>query len=558
MSSGIRLESGDLWWKNAVLYELDVETYMDSDGDGVGDFCGLIERMDHLQALGVTCLWMMPFYPTPNRDDGYDISDYYTVDPRYGTLGDFVAFIHAADERGIRVIIDLVVNHTSDQHPWFQDAISSRDSKYRDFYVWSDEPIPEAESIIFPGLQTGNWTQDRTTGQYYFHRFHDHQPDLNLANPKVREEIMQIMRFWLQLGVAGFRFDAAPFMIETVGVSGRANEPHHDWLRDFTLFVKRRRGDAVLLGEANLPPEEIAQYFGEGHELHLLFNFMQNGALMASLATGSAQPLHDYFAALPEVPELCGWVNFARLHDEINMDTLDDEMKQKVFEAFAPEEDMQIYGRGIRRRLAPIFGGDRRRLELLYSLTFSTPGMPMLYYGDEIGMGDNMTLEDRLPARTPMQWTGSDTGGFSNGEPYKMIRPAASEPFGPKQVNVRDQQHDPGSLLHWMRRLVDVRRHNAAIGYGKVELLDSGFDDVLAHRFVWETNLMVAVHNLSDRARSLNLRRLAEDGAQYLEVEFADPTAKPGDEVPDKKVTIPGYGYRWIRGFTRPTETPLA
>ena len=557
MPAGTRIESGDLWWKNAVLYELDVETFMDSDGDGVGDFRGLIDRMDHLEALGVTCLWMMPFYPSPNKDDGYDISDYYTVDPRFGTLGDFVAFVHAADERGIRVVIDLVVNHTSDQHPWFQDACSARDARHRDWYVWSDEPIKEAEALIFPGQQTTNWTQDRETGQYYFHRFHDFQPDLNLANPEVREEIKQILRFWLQLGVAGFRFDAAPFMIETVGVHGGVNQPHHEWLRDFTLFVKRRRGDAVLLGEANLPPNEIAKYFGEGHELHLLFNFLQNSSLMASLATGTAQPLHDYFAGLPQPPELCGWVNFARLHDELNMDTLDEKMREVVFDAFAPEEEMRIYGRGIRRRLAPIFGGDRKRLELLYSLTFSTPGMPMLFYGDEIGMGDNLELYDRLPARTPMQWTGSDTGGFSNAEPYRMIRPVASEPYGPKQVNVRDQEHDPGSILHWMRRLIQTRKQSPAVGYGPVEVLDAGFDDVLAHRFVWETNLVLAVHNLSDKSRMVNLRRLAGDAADFLQVELADTSAKPGDEVVDKSIRLPGYGYRWIRGFTRPTDTPL-
>ncbi|HEX2150295.1 MAG TPA: alpha-amylase family protein [Actinomycetota bacterium] len=557
MNGGTRLDSGDLWWKNAILYELDVETFMDGDGDGVGDFLGLIQRLDHLQALGVTCLWMMPFFPTPNRDDGYDISDYYTIDPRFGTLGDFVAFIHAADERGIRVIIDLVVNHTSDQHPWFQDACSGKESKYRDWYVWSDEPIKEAEAIIFPGLQDRNWTQDPETGQYYFHRFHNFQPDLNLANPAVREEIMQIMRFWLQLGVAGFRFDAAPFMIETVGVNGGVNEPHHEWLEEFCLFVKRRRGDAVLLGEANLPPDQIANFFGNGHQMHLLFNFMQNGALLASVATGSAKPLHDYFSGLPEVPELCGWVNFARLHDELNLDTLEEEMKQKVFDAFAPEEGMRIYGRGIRRRLAPIFGGDRRRLELLYSLTFSTPGMPMLYYGDEIGMGDNPALEDRLPARTPMQWTASDSGGFSDAETYKLVRPVAAEPFGPKEVNVRDQQHDPDSLLHWMRRLVQTRRQSAAVGYGRVEVIDTGFEDVLAHRFVWETNLVVAVHNLSDKSRSLNLRKLAGEDAEYLQVEMSDPTSGPGQEIADKNVRIPAYGYRWIRGFTRKTDTPL-
>jgi maltose alpha-D-glucosyltransferase/alpha-amylase len=415
----------------------------------------------------------------------------------------------------------------------------------------------EAEALIFPGVQTRNWTQDSQTGQYYFHRFHEFQPDLNLANPAVREEIMQIMRFWLQLGVAGFRFDAAPFMIETVGVHGGVNEPHHEWLEEFCLFVKRRRGDAVLLGEANLPPNEIAEYFGGGHELHLLFNFMQNSALMASVATGDAKPLYDYFSALPEVPELCGWVNFARLHDELNLDTLDDKMKEKVFDILAPDESMRIYDRGIRRRLAPIFGGDRKRLELLYSLTFSTPGMAMLYYGDEIGMGDNPELEERMPARTPMQWTASDTGGFSDAEPFKLVRPVAVEPFGPKQANVRDQQHDPNSLLHWMRRLVQTRKQSAAVGYGRVKVMKTGYDDVLAHRFEWETNLVLAVHNLSDKSRNVNLRKLAGKDAEYLQVELADSSSGPGDEISDRNVRIPGYGYRWIRGFTRTTDTPL-
>jgi maltose alpha-D-glucosyltransferase/alpha-amylase len=557
MTAGLRIDSGDLWWKNAVLYELDVETYMDSDADGVGDFPGLIQRIDHLAGLGVTCLWLMPFFPSPNLDDGYDISDYYSIDPRFGTMGDFVAFIHAAGERGIRVIIDLVVNHTSDQHPWFQDALSGKQARHRDWYVWSDEPIPEAESIIFPGIQEGNWTQDRESGQYYFHRFHSFQPDLNLANPAVREQIMQILRFWLQLGVSGFRFDAAPFMIETVGVHGGVNQPHHQWLREFTLFVKRRRGDAVLLGEANLPPKEIALYFGEGHELHLLFNFCQNSALMGSIATGDAKPLTDYFAELPPVPDLCGWVNFARVHDELNMDRLDEPLKQQVFEKFAPDESMRLYGRGIRRRHPPMFEGDRRRLELLYSLTFSTPGMPMLFYGEEIGMGDNQELPDRLAARTPMQWSGSDTGGFSEAEPFKLVRPVASEPFGPKQVNVADQDHDPNSFMHWTQRLILTRKQSAAIGYGPVEVLKTGNNDVLAHRFVWETHLVLVVHNLSDKSRIVNLFKLAGKHADQLQVEFSDPSGEAGEPVEDKNIRLPGYGYRWVRGFTRETKAPL-
>jgi maltose alpha-D-glucosyltransferase/alpha-amylase len=557
MSVGLRIDSGDLWWKNAILYELDVETYMDSNADGVGDFPGLIQRMDHLAGLGVTCLWLMPFYPSPNLDDGYDITDYYSIDPRFGTFGDFVAFIHAAGERGIRVIIDLVVNHTSDQHPWFQDALSGKDARHRDWYVWSDEPIPEATSIIFPGVQETNWTQDRESGQWYFHRFHPHQPDLNLANRKVREEIMQIMRFWLQLGVSGFRFDAAPFMIETVGVHGPVNQPHHDWMREFTLFVKRRTGDAVLVGEANLPPNEISVYFGEGHEMHLLFNFLQNSALMASLATGNVRPLTDYFGALEPVPDLCGWINFARVHDELNMDRLDEELKQAVFDRFAPDKDLILYGRGIRRRHPPMFEGDRRRLALLYSLTFSTPGMPMLFYGEEIGMGDNLELPDRLAARTPMQWSDTDTGGFSEAETYQLVRPVATEPFGPKEVNVAAQDHDPDSFLHWMQRLVLTRKQSVAIGHGPVEVLKTGYDDVLAHRFVWETHLVLVVHNLGDKSRNVNLCQLAGKDAEHLQVEFADPSGKAGQPCYDKNIRLPGYGYRWVRGFVRRTKAPL-
>ena len=556
MSLGVRMDSGDLWWKQSVLYCLDVKTYFDANDDGVGDFEGLIHRIDHLSALGVSCVWLVPFYESPNRDDGYDIKDFYSIDP-YGTIADFVAFIQAANERGVKVIIDLVANHTSDEHPWFIDSRSSRHSLKRDWYIWSDEPIDEATSIIFPGVQTTNWTLDEETGQYYFHRFHDFQPDLNHSNREVREEIMQIMRFWIQLGVAGFRFDAAPFLIETVGVHDEPNKTHHEWLREYAAFVKRRRGDAVLVGEANLGPKEIAEYFGAGDEMHLLYNYSQNAALLASLATGEAEPLADHFFALPPIPEQCGWLNFARLHDELNMDRLDERRKKAVFDVFAPEENMRIYGRGLRRRLPPMLDGDRRRIELAYSLTFATPGMPMLFYGEEIGMGDNLDLPDRLPARTVMQWSSADNGGFSGGEPVDMVRPVATEPFGPKSVNVKDQRDDPNSFLHWMQRLITMRKQSSAIGYGQVEVVDFGEPDVLVHRFEWETHLVLTVHNLSDQPRTLNLHRLAGEKAHHLELEFADLSKWGVEPVADEEVELPGYGYRWVRGFTRPTKSPL-
>jgi maltose alpha-D-glucosyltransferase/alpha-amylase len=557
MSVGVRMDSGDLWWKQSILYCLDVKTYFDSNDDGVGDFEGLINRIDHLSALGVSCIWLLPFYPSPDRDDGYDIADFYSINPRYGTIADFVAFIHAANERGIKVIIDLVANHTSDEHPWFVESRASRDSRKRDWYIWSDEPIEEATAIIFPGVQTTNWTLDEGTGQYYFHRFHYFQPDLNHSNREVREEIMQIMRYWLQLGVAGFRFDAAPFLIETVGVHDEPNKAHHEWLSDYAGFIQRRRGDSVLVGEVNLDPKEVLPYFGDGDEMHLVYNYSQNGALLASLATGEAQPLENHFSALPSIPEQCGWLNFARLHDELNLDRLDERRKKTVFEAFAPEEHMRIYGRGLRRRLPPMLDGDRRRLELAYSLTFATPGMPMLFYGEEIGMGDNLDLPDRLPARTVMQWSSADNGGFSGGETDDMVRPVATDPFGPKNVNVKDQRDDPDSFLHWMQRLIMTRKQSSAIGYGRVDVIDCGEPDVLVHRFEWETHLVLAVHNLSAEPRVLNLRRLAGERAHHLELEFADSSKWGVEPVLDEDVELPGYGYRWIRGFTRPTNNPL-
>src|ERR671932_1357653 len=427
-------ETSDLWWKNAVVYCLDVETYQDSDGDGHGDFRGLIQRIDHLQRLGVTCIWLMPYYPSPDRDDGYDITDFYGVDPRLGSHGDFVEFVRTARDRGLRVIADLVVNHTSDQHPWFRSARSSRDSPYRDWYVWSDtEPSDRQQGMVFPGEQKETWTWDDVAGAWYYHRFYDFQPDLDTSNPAVQAEIERIMDFWIDLGVAGFRMDAAPFVIELT----EPDEPNPP--KDFgqlTRYRERmswRRGDAVVLAEANVPDDELPKYFGDeggsNNRLHMLFDFVLSVNCLLALARGEAAPVVRALESQPAIPHHAQWATFLRNHDEVDLSRLSKEEMAECFAAFGPEEDMQLYGRGIRRRLAPMLDGDQRRLRLAYSLQFSLPGTPVLRYGEELGMGDDLSLPDREALRTPMQWSGAPHGGFTTAR--QTLRPGvAAGPFG--------------------------------------------------------------------------------------------------------------------------------
>jgi maltose alpha-D-glucosyltransferase/alpha-amylase len=396
--------TADIWWKNAVFYCLDVETFQDSNGDGIGDFAGLTERVDYIAGLGATCIWLMPFFPTPDRDDGYDITDYYSVDQRLGTGGDLVDFLRTASDRGLRVIFDLVCNHTSKEHPWFKSARSSKDSPYRDWYVWADEPHGP-EDIVFPGAEESNWEWDEEAGQYYLHRFYSHQPDLHMANPAVRDEIHKIAGYWLHLGFSGFRIDAVPFMLEAVSDRFKKEPDPHRYLRELRAFVQRRRGDVVMLGEANLAPKEQRKFFGDedGDELQMLFDFIGNQALWLALTREKAAPIEKALKALPETPESCQYANFIRNHDELSLDKLTKAERQEVFETFAPEEDMRIFDRGIRRRTASMLGGDQRMLELAYSVLFSLPGSPVLHYGEEIGMGDLQSLDGRMAVRTPMQ-----------------------------------------------------------------------------------------------------------------------------------------------------------
>jgi len=534
----------NLWYKNAIVYSLDVETFMDSDGDGIGDFPGLTQRLDHLAAMGITCLWLLPFYPSPNRDNGYDVMDYYNVDPRLGTLGDFVEFMHQAQERGIRVLIDLVINHTSDQHPWFQESRSNPQSRYRDYYVWSKNlPENDPSLIAFPTVEDSLWDYDEQAEAYYLHHFYAHQPDLNIANRAVREEICKIMGFWLELGVSGFRIDAASFVIEGIGIDEANQGSLQNFFDEMRGFLTSRQGDAVLLAEANVPPEEIPTYFGQGNRMHLLFNFLLNQYMFLALARQSAEPLGHGLKALPETASSCQWLNFVRHHDELTLDRLSEAERQEIFAAFAPEENMQIFGRGIRRRLPPMFKGDRRRIELAYSLMFSLPGTPLLRYGDEIGMGDDLSLEGRTSVRTPMQWSNEPNGGFSDAPPDKLSQPVISEgEYSYKRVNVAQEQRDPAALINWMERVVRIRRQCPEFGYGTLHVLETDEPCVFAHCCEWGDRTVIAVHNLADHDCTVTLKSA---GYKHLFDLFGD---RPYESLNgDPVIQLSPYGYRWFR-----------
>ncbi|MDA0169690.1 alpha-amylase family protein [Solirubrobacter taibaiensis] len=525
--------SSDLWWKDAVVYCLDVEMFYDADGDGCGDLVGLTERVDYLAGLGVSVLWLMPFYPSPNRDDGYDITDFYAVDPKLGTLGDFVELVRTCRDRGIRVIVDFVMNHTSDQHPWFQAARSSPDSPYRDFYVWRDErPEEKPGSVVFPDQETSTWAFDRKAGQYYQHSFYKQQPDLNLGNPAVRDELAQVMGFWLQQGLSGFRIDAVPFLIE-----GALDDPHQI-MRDLRAYVNRRVGDAVLLGEVNLPPKDVRAFLGDedGDELHMVLDFIGNQAMYLSLARGSAEPLATALRDFPALPEVASLGRFVRNHDELTLDKLSEDERAEVFARFGPDESLQLYGRGLRRRLPPMLDGDERALRMVYSLAFSLPGTPVLFYGEEIGMAENLDIEGRYAVRAPMQW--APDGGFTlpGVEPR---RPMVEGAFGPERVNVKDQRRDPGSLLNWFERLIRRRRECPELGFGSLTVLDAGSDAVFAHRVDWEDATIVCVHELAGKPVTVELP--VDDGEALVDLfEHADC------DLP-ATLQLEPYAARWFR-----------
>jgi len=538
----------DLWYKNAVIYCLSVGTFMDANGDGIGDFGGLMRRLDYLHGLGVTAIWLMPFQTSPGRDDGYDVSDYYGVNPAYGTLGDFVEFTHGAKQRGIRVIIDLVVNHTSDQHPWFQEARRDPSSRYRDWYVWSPtRPRNANQGMVFPGVQKSTWSYDREARSWYFHRFYDFQPDLNTSNPHVLAEILKIMGFWIQLGVSGFRMDAVPFVISTKGPRVGKPVEQYEMLRALRAFLQWRVGDSIILAEANVLPETDMEYFGkDGDRMHMMFNFQVNQNLFYALAAADARPLTRALKATVKRPETAQWGLFLRNHDELDLGRLTEEQRQKVFDCFGPDEDMQLYRRGIRRRLAPMLGGDRRRMELAYSLMFTLPGTPVLRYGDELGMGDDLGLPERVCARTPMQWSTEPQGGFTTSD--KPVVPVISEgPYGYQHVNAAVQRRDPNSMLNWTERIVRMRKEVPEIGWGEYEVLPVRDPAILAVRYDWRNNSVLFVHNLSDTPREVALSTgLAGPEGRVL-INLLTENHSNAAEDGKHHVLLEAYAYRWYR-----------
>jgi maltose alpha-D-glucosyltransferase / alpha-amylase len=536
----------DLWYKNAVIYSLSVGTYLDADGDGIGDFRGLMRRLDYLQGLGITAVWLMPFQPSPGRDDGYDVADYYGVDPRYGTLGDFVEFSHGCAQRGIRVLIDLVVNHTSDQHPWFRQARADPESIYRDWYVWSaKKPKDASAGVVFPGVQKSTWDYDKVAKAWYFHRFYEFQPDLNTANPEVQAEILKIMGFWIQLGVSGFRMDAVPFVISEKGPTVKVPVENYDMLRTFREFLSWREGQAIILAEANVLPNVDADYFGSvGERLQMMFNFEVNQNLFLSLATGDSSPLAKSLKATRTSVDTAQWGQFLRNNDELDLGRLTDEQRQTVFAAFAPEADMQLYGRGIRRRLPAMLGGDRRRLELAYSLMLTLPGTPVFRYGDEIGMGENLRLPERNCARTPMQWSTEPQGGFTKNK--KAVLPVISEGlYGFQHVNVSQQRRDPNSLLNWMERVIRMRKEVPEIGWGEFVVLKTRSREVLAIRYDWRNNSVVFVHNLGASPCEVRLD-VGVENSQCL-VNLLSSDSSTAEANGKHSILLEAYGYRWYR-----------
>jgi maltose alpha-D-glucosyltransferase/alpha-amylase len=536
-----------LWYKEVLIYCLDVETFMDGNGDGIGDFRGLIRRLDYLQGLGTGALWLTPFHPSPRKDHGYDVADYYGVDPRFGTLGDFAEFTHECEQRGIRVLMDLVFNHTSDQHPWFQESRSRPDSPKRDWYIWSKkEPPNRHEGMVFPGEQDAVWDYDKKANAWYFHRFYKFQPDLNMENPEVQAEMLKIIGFWIKLGVSGFRLDAVPFIVATNEHESEAHEMEFQFLRDVRRFSQFRRGDSVLLAEANVSPEASIEYFGpSGERLHMMFDFHVNPRLFYALATGDAEPLKQGLAASRVNPPGTQWCHFLRNHDELDLSRLAEEQRARVFERMAPEENMRLFDRGIRRRLAPMLNGDRRRIELANSVLMSLPGTPMLRYGEEIGMGEDLMIEGRDAIRTPMQWNDDRHGGFTTSK-TSMVPLIEEGPYGFREVNVSSQRRNPQSLLNWTERMIRLRKSLPEIAYGEFDIVDTG-PEILALHFRWKNSCILTVHNFAETPREVLLDLGDEPSAGMPLVSLLSPERDEPDKAGGYTIVLEPYGYRWFR-----------
>ena len=535
-----------LWYKDAVFYELHVKAYSDANGDGIGDFPGLVSRLDYLQGLGVGCLWLLPMYPSPFRDDGYDISDYCAVHASYGTLNDFRAFLRAAHDRGLRVITELVLNHTSDQHPWFKEARSSRDNPRRDFYVWSDtDDRYRGARVIFRDTEMSNWAWDPVSKAYYWHRFFSHQPDLNYDNPAVREEIWNVVRFWLDLGVDGFRVDAVPYLVEREGTSCENLPETHEVLRELRRRMDEQFPGRLLLAEANMWPEEVRPYFGEGDEFHMAFHFPLMPRMFMALRLEDRKPIVEIVERTPEIPQGCQWGLFLRNHDELTLEMVTDAERDYMYAEYARDPVARI-NLGIRRRLATLLEGDRRRIELMTALLFSLPGSPVLYYGDEIGMGDNVYLGDRNGVRTPMQWTGGWNAGFSTADPERLFaQPVLNPVFSYQAINVESQRRQDSSLLNWTKRLIGVRQSTRVFSRGRIEFLNPANHRVLAYVRSLGSEKVLVVNNLSGTAQAVEMELRPLAGA--IPIEMFGRSLFPRIHEAPYVMTLGPYDFFWFK-----------
>jgi maltose alpha-D-glucosyltransferase / alpha-amylase len=495
-----------LWYKDAIIYQVHVRTFHDSNGDGIGDFLGLEQKLDYLEELGISAIWLMPFAPSPLRDDGYDIADYNSVHPSYGTLEHFRKVLDSAHQRGIRVIIEMVLNHTSDQHPWFQEARSSQNNPRRDWYVWSDTDTRYNDTrIIFLDTEKSNWAWDPTSKSFYWHRFFSHQPDLNYDNPAVREQMWDVMKFWLEMGVDGFRLDAVPYLVEREGTTCENLQETHNILKEFRRKLDQHFPGRMLLAEANQWPADLRPYFGDSDEFHMAFHFPLMPRMFMGLKLEDRKPITEILQQTPEIPPSCQWSLFLRNHDELTLEMVTDIERDYMYDMYAQDRTMRL-NLGIRRRLAPLLNNDRRRIELMNAMLMSLPGTPIIYYGDEIGMGDNISLGDRNGVRTPMQWSGGWNAGFSTADPEKLYAPIIHDPvYGYPAVNVVAQRESEHSLFHWMRRLIAVRKSSAVFGRGSIEFLYPANHRILAYWRRLGNETILIVNNLSSAAQAVEL-----------------------------------------------------
>lgn len=540
------LQKDNLWYKDAVIYQLHVRTFSDSNADGIGDFAGLTQRIDYLQELGVTAIWLLPFYPSPLRDDGYDIADYCSVNPTYGSLDDFKAFLNAAHSRGIRVIIELVVNHTSDQHPWFKEARSSRDNPKRDWYVWSDTDTRySGVPIVFVDTETSNWAWDPVSKSYYWHRFFSHQPDLNFDNPAVFETVWEVVKFWLNLGVDGFRLDAVAFLVEREGTLCENLPETHAIIREIRKRIDANYPDKMLLAEANQWPADVRAYFGDSNEFNAAFHFPLMPRMFMSVKLEDRKPIIEILEQTPEIPETCQWFIFLRNHDELTLEMVTEVERDYMYDEYATDKTMRI-NRGIRRRLAPLMNNDRRRVELLNGLLMSMPGTPIVYYGDEIGMGDNIYLGDRNGVRTPMQWNATANAGFSSADAERLYAPVISNAvYGYPAVNVYAQEKSEHSLLLWMKSLIRVRNSfRRVFGRGTMEFLNPSNHRVLAYIRQFGSDTILIVNNLSSTAQAVELD--VERYKGYVPIEMFGRSLFPRFSSLPYLLTLGPYQFYWF------------